>query len=166
MIFELIFKTLLFFVQNNVQLISNFGLSVGYGVHFLPAAAENEPKERRLRMGRFHKSKRSKPHFDLYQHFPSLRNHPFSRQSRQVRGIFKGERMSQGWKMRLSAFFRTRPLFPLNGVSLVRFFPLVERNERRINSPLNPNLSAKNKTRAISRPWIFFIILLLLPQVS
>jgi hypothetical protein len=35
----------------------------------------------------------------------------------------------------------------LSGVSLVRFFPLMERNEHRINSPINCNLSPKHSVR-------------------
>ena len=50
--------------------------------------------------------------------------------SPQVRGIIKGERMSQRIKVRLVCAFIRKTLFPLIGVSLVRFFSLKKRNEQ------------------------------------
>ena len=54
-------------------------------------------------------------------------------------------------KMRHVRFFLNETLFPLSGGSLVRFFPLVERNEHK-NSPINSNLSIVTPGRFYSLP--------------
>ena len=53
---------------------SNFDLAVRLYVHFLPASAENEPKERRLRGEGLDREKANMPHFLALRHPLPLRN--------------------------------------------------------------------------------------------
>ena len=65
--------------------------------------------------------------------------------STQERGVHRGERMLKFRKMRHVRFFLNETLFPLCGVSLVRFLPTRARNEHK-NPPINSNLSTKKTT--------------------